>query len=304
MTTTALAAPAAPGRAGADPLTKWAHVAAEPPRERAFDQRVPGIPGDGSPVVLHVDDARGLTFTWYDISRREQDWCSRERGYLVSRLEVTDASGEAVGWLNVTHTTRELVAAELPTALHWADENTGTSFGFRYGGLTPQRLWASAWTALHEFPASVRGKSLWVLTANDAPQDPAVLAAELDDAERRFERQVRAFVKFLSVPFVDYSYLTESHVDASGRVVPLRGTGVGRLMYLMAARRLAEHGKVLRASGVRSDLATSLWSRLEADPDVPTRDVTVRYWSPALSRPKTYPCIDFTDTVSTEEPHA
>src|SRR4051794_26294734 len=59
-------------------------AAAEPSDE--FDPHVPGIPGDGSPVVLDVDEERGLTFTWNDISRRRQDWSCRKRGYLVSQL--------------------------------------------------------------------------------------------------------------------------------------------------------------------------------------------------------------------------
>ena len=73
-----------------------------PPRPDpdTFRPQVPGIPGDGSPVVLDVDEERGLTFTWHDISRRDQDWTSRERGFLVSRLTVTDSTGTEVGGLN------------------------------------------------------------------------------------------------------------------------------------------------------------------------------------------------------------
>lgn len=261
---------------------------------KPFDPQVPGIPGDGTPVLLHTDEARGLTFTWYDISRRKQDWQSRERGYLVSRLVVTDAADREVGYLNVTHTTAEMVAAELPTPFHWADENTGTSFGFGYyDEVSPQRIWASAYQALRTTPPSADGKGLWVISEQDAPTDPDVLVRELAWAEAQFAEQVCQFVRNLSIPFVDYSFLDHTATGPDGAVVRLRGTGIGQLMYVLAAKRLAEQGKVLRASGIQSEEAEALWRRLLANPDVPTREVTVGPQGGQYGR-HVVDCIDFT----------
>jgi hypothetical protein len=262
----------------------------------AFDPRVPGIPGDGSPVLVHVDEARGLTFTWFDISRREQDWRSRERGYLVSRLAVTDTTGTEVGYLNVTHTTAELVAAELPTPFHWADENTGSSFGFHYGEATPQRIWAAAYNDLRITPPSMSETNVWSLSREVAPTDPQILAAELAVAEAMYAVQVEQFVERLSVPFVDFASLDESMTDPAGNTVPLRGTGVGPVMYRIAAQRLALQGKVLRASGIQTPQAEALWRRLDADLDMPTRTVTIRARR-GSDKALTYLCLDFTEAA-------
>lgn len=289
------ASAAARGRAPQDlHLERWTFHGPRP--EREFSPRVPGIPGDGSPVVLHVDAERGLTFTWHDISRRDHDWCSLERGYLVSRLTVTDVTGAEVGGINATHTTPELIAEVFPTPFHWADENTGTGFGFRWASMvTPQHLWASAYSALRARPESTAGSWSWGLGESDAPDDPAVLVAELEHAQDLLAARVAQFVEFLSVPLVDYSHLDETYTTLDGRKAPLRGTGVGRTMYLLAARRLATQGKVLRASGTQSHLARALWKRLVEDPTVPTRKVTVTSWT--NGDPRTYTCLDYADEV-------
>lgn len=262
------------------------------PQTPDFNPRVPGVPGDGSPVILHIDESRGLTYTWHDLSRRKQDWQCRESGYLVSRLTITDTTLTEVGALGVTHTTSELVAAEMPTSFHWADENIGACFGYRFGVVTDQQAWAAAYNALRTLPPSSNGKDLWVLGASDAPDEPKVLAAELDAARQALDIKVAAFVEFLSVPFVDYAHLDRTYTTPDGECAPLRGTGVAPVMYRLAAQRLATQGKVLRASGLQSTQAAALWKRLAADPTTPTHEVTVRYWS--TNDQLTYLCLDYT----------
>lgn len=270
--------------------------------DEPFVLDVPGLPGDGSPVILHVDEARGLTYTWQDQSTRKQDYGSRRRGFLVSRLSVTHTSGHEVAYLSVTSTTKELVASLFTSSFEWADENTSASFGYWRREVTPAEQWAAAYTHLPLRPPSMDGKGGWgSYSASEAPTNPVVLATELAVAEQVFTKQMRGFVRWLSVPFVDYS-----HVDGETLFTPhpedhpgaLRGTGVGRMMYLLAAQHLsATRGTILRASGVQSDEAQALWQRLVADPTVPTRMSQSTFYKPAENRTKRYLCVDYTDTI-------
>lgn len=269
----------------------------------AFDPTVPGLPGDGTPTLLHVDHERGLAYRWHNISPRVQDFTSRDRGYLVSRLSVTllDQPATEVGHLNVTSTTRELVTSVFPTPFHWADANTGAIFGFglarKHGTAapTPEKIWATSYNYLSQQPASMAGKRYWTLSASDAPDDPEVLAAELAIAERAFARLMRGFLRWLATPFVDYAHLDHTYTRPDGTHAALRGTGVGRQMYLLAARHLAaSRGKPLRASGVQTDYAQSLWARLVADPTVPTRRTRLTYFLPAEQQTNIHWCLDYT----------
>lgn len=268
----------------------------------SYDPNVPGLPGDGTPMVVHTDPDRGLTYTWHDLSPRPQDFNSLERGYLVSRLAVTHASGHEVGHLNVTSTTRDLLAAVFATPFHWADENTSASFGFRWAAedgkeVSRAKIWATAVNHLRLVPTEVATRR-WTYGPADAPADPADLDADLAVAEKAYARQMRGFARFLSTPFVDYAHVDDAYDAAragTGHPGSLRGTGVGRAMYLVAARHLAAtRGMVLRASGLQSEQAPGLWARLVADPAVPTRRTRVTYWQPGTKHTGTYWCIDYT----------
>lgn len=268
-----------------------------------FTPAVPGI-GDGTPVILATDEQRRLTYTWYDQSPRKQDWHSRERGFLVSRLSVTytPADGSApveVGYLNVTHTTPELVADVFPTPFHFADENTSASFGFRYRNeVTPADMWATVYTHLRrELRApSAADKTCWgAYSKSDAPTDPDVLANELATAEKVYARQMRGFVRWLSNPFVDYSKVKHTMTDENGHHLT-HGAGIGTRMYLLAAQHLAARGKVLRGSGIQTGHAQGLWQRLVTDPAVPTRKTRITFYKPTAEQTSTYWCLDYTRT--------
>jgi hypothetical protein len=273
-------------------------------RERPdFDPKVAGIPGDGSGIVLHTDPERSLTYTWYDISRRRQDYLSRERGYLVSRLSVTftrhDGTDIEVAGLNVTHTTQAMVDEVFETPFHWADENTTAIFGFAWNDeVSPQKVWATAYNNLSGQiqPGTAQPTQGWAhsYSASDAPHDPDVLAAEIQAAAEVYAKRMRRFVRYLSTPFVDYAHV-DSDFEAErveGHPGNLRGTGIGYRMYVLAAQHLATHKKVLRASGLQSPEAQHLWERLVADPEVPTRKCRPTYWDGGPN--KTSWCIDYT----------
>lgn len=253
---------------------------------------VPGMPGDGTPVVLHTDTERGLTYTWHDLSPRDGDRSLIERGYIISRLVLTHtATGAEVGGLSIGHSNRALVNAVFANAFEWADENTGMNIGYAYrdaDAISDAHIWAAAYNYLRIRPPSAAGSRSWTLGALDAPTDPQVLKAELRTAERMLAKEVTAFVRQLSTPYVDFS-----EVDyATPEGTPLRGTGIGRQMYLLAAQHLGTMGMVLRASGCQSDLAQGLWARLAADPTVPTRKTRTTYR--ATKQVKVNLCLDYT----------
>jgi hypothetical protein len=289
-----------------DPLTvdrEARRAAREAALLASFDPTVPGIEGDGAGIVLHVDAERDLTFTWYNISRRSQDFQSRERGFLVSRLSVTRGgiNGTEVAYLNVTHTTKELVAAEFPTPFHWAEENTSALFGFKWAAekgetVSDAEIWATAYNHLKTTPPSAKNLRVWTFSASHAPTDPKVLKAELKTAERIFAEQMRGFVRWLQSPFVDFSRVNHDMVDENG-VHFTHGAGIGRLMYVLAAQQLATMGKTLRASGCQTEYAQRLWQRLAADETLPVRKKRVTYYVETSERTKSYLCLDYTKTI-------
>lgn len=270
-----------------------------------FGGPVPGLPGDGTPTVLHVDTERSLTYTWHDQSPRLQDIGSRESGFLVSRLSVAH-DGIEVAYLNITSTTPELLADTFASPFEWACENTGACFGFeraREEGreVSPERIWAVAYSNLGMTPPSAAHRRSWGSYApSEAPSDPSVLAAELAVVEKVYAKQMRAFARWLSTPFVDYSHVDDDF-DADrkpGHPGSLRRTGVGRTMYVLAARHLAAtRGKVLRASGCQTDHAQGLWAALHADPALPTRATRVTFYKPTATPTQTYLCLDYTKDI-------
>lgn len=261
-----------------------------------FTPKVPGIPGDGSPVILHVDTARDLTYTWHDRSFDINDAPPRRSGIETSLLTVTRA-GHRLGYLKVSFTTKEHVASLFASPFEWADENTGACFGFSFAEeghpVSPEKIWATAYTNLRMSPPSLDGRRVWVPSPSDAPSDPKVLAAELAVVEKVYAKKMRGFIRTFAVPFVAYSHVDgEFEAQQVGHPGSLRGEGVGRMMYLLAAQQLATTGRVLRASGNQTPEASALWQRLVSDPEVPTRKSRVTYYR--TGEASTRWCIDYT----------
>ena len=264
-----------------------------------FTPAVPGLPGNGAPVILHEDTERALTYTWHDRSTDIADAGPRESGMETSLLTVTHGP-HRVGYLRISFTNRAILDATFPDPFHFADETTGASFGFKYGTVTPATVWATAHQDLNLLPASWNGKrpagaSRWAMDPKDAPTDPAVLAADLKVAARAYAKQMRGFLNTFKAPFVAYSHVdNQFDAQASGDGHPgnLRGTGVGRTMYLLAAQHLATTGRPLLASGIQTSEAQALWGRLVADPAVPTRRTKRTYYR--TGKASTMWCLDYT----------
>lgn len=231
-------------------------------RDRAAEQTDPG-------VVLRHDPALGFTYTWHDQSTADKDTCDLRVGaWATSVLIVTDPTGRCAGYLRLTWTDPATVAAVFDRPLSWADEHDGWSLGYQTvdGQRVPPPaadLWVRAHRHARTVPVSMRDTPG---APEVAPSDPAVLEADLRALERKIRRRMRAWTVFYAVPYVEFSR-TEDGTDGTPDA---RGKGVGREMYVLAARRLATTGRVLAASGIRTSSALALWTRLEADPAVPT----------------------------------
>ena len=87
------------------------------------------------------------------------------------------------------------------------------------------------------------------------------------------------------------AYYLTPFVASSHTVEKVRGIGVGRRMYILAAQRLAVTGRVLSESGLQSVLAQNLWGRLGDDPTVPT--ATMVKVIPGTGKRQEFNVIDF-----------
>lgn len=269
-----------------------------------YTPKVPGIPGDGTPLTLHRNPhaahGHGLTYTWHDRSPDLADASPRESGIETSLLTATTDTGTRVAHLRVSFTTRELLAETFPTPFHWADENTGATFGFRWDTPTPAHLWVRAHEATRTLPASWDGKNRaksWSVQNHDVPEDPAVIDADLAVLAAHYRRQMSGFLRSHKTPFVAYSHVDNAYdahrATAEGRTHPgdLRRTGVGTTLYVLAAQQLATTGRILRASGNRSPEADALWASLIANPTIATRKTRHTYY--LTGKTTTGWCLDY-----------
>ena len=264
-----------------------------------FTPAVPGLPGDGAPVILHHDTDRDLTYTWHDRSTDIADASPRESGIETSLLTVTHR-GHRVGHLRVSFTNKAILDTTFESPFHFADQTTGTHFGFDYGDVCDATVWATAHEDLKVLPASwngtrPEGASRWVMDPKDAPTDPAVLAADLKVVAQAYTKQMRGFLNTFKAPFVAYAHVDDQwDAQRAGEGHPgnLRGTGVGRTMYVLAAQHLATTGRTLVGSSIQTDEAQGLWNRLVADPTVPTRRTKRTYYR--TGKTNTTWCLDYT----------
>ena len=281
--------------------------------------QVPGMPADGAPVVLHTEIHKPtggtLTYTWHNLSNRHS--LRLKCGYIISELTLTYTvpatapigAGDTfqVGRLSIIHTTKEVLADVFPTVFHWADRNTSANFGAAFrkapGSVTDADLWAGAYNHLSRVlgrPSSAINNHHWTFSAADAPTDSTVLAAELKTVENHYRTMMRDFLRYVSVPMINYAHLDDGlhndrfSVDHPAHPGNMRGQGYGRTMYILAARHLGTMGRVLRASDIQTEAAQALWTRLAADPALPVRKTRTTYWQPVEDRTKTHWCLDYT----------
>lgn len=99
-------------------------------------------------------------------------------------------------------------------------------------------------------------------------------------ANERLDSHGRGF----ATPSIDYIEL--AHKD-------LRGQGLGASLYIFLARKHAEQGLPLRASGLQSKEAKKSWARMAADPNLPVRVGNNVYQKSGWSKVEAHYLLDF-----------
>ena len=227
--------------------------------EQADPNKIPGVKNSSyDPVVVKVDEERGITYTWHDASPDRQDIGPRDKGIETGIMILTDREGNRVGHLRVSFSNRQIVKSRFPTLLHWKAENSGIATLGPNGG-TLREQWCSVYSSsrTHGRPKSMEGKTpsgRWgEVTEDDAPATEAEIMADFEETGKQYEDEYRRWVRWANVPFVAYSKIEEGH----------RGTGLGADMYVETAKQLGRQGRVLRASDSQTDYAKNVWRKFK-----------------------------------------
>ena len=234
----------------------------------------------GKSEIIHTDPELGLTYVWHDMSPDEEDKYPREKAIETSLLEVLDKDQNRIAYLRISFTNDEIMQSTFHRPLAWAEENKGWNIGWqtnkmdeRQGkpveAISEQTIWAKAHRSASISPPSRNTNGAQLASYNVMPEhapDEATMQKEIAAIEKPLAKEMKTWAKKVESPFVAYSNVNEE--DSQGN--PLRGTGVGTAMYIIAAKQLGKTGRVLGASGLQSEYAQTLWSRFAKNPKVQT----------------------------------
>lgn len=139
---------------------------------------------------------------------------------------------------------------DLPAPEEWAASSEEEKDEFR------RELWRAA---TRESGEGIMHEGEWIppYRMSDAyiPANPERIKHDLDTLHApRFLKRQQEQEEYFKLPFVDFSRMED----------PLKGKGYGSAAYVYTARRLAQEGKVLRASGTQSGEAQTTWGRFRA----------------------------------------
>lgn len=211
--------------------------------------------------------APAATLTYEPQSTMDVDDAPYEKAVATCRL-VAHVDGQAVGYVKASYMTDELTDRLLPTIWHFM----GAHRGWCIDPDDPADLWRGAHRYARRSPASRPDLRPSALTVGNTPNRDTI-DADLAVLAQRVVGERDRTVDALRIPFVAYA-----SVDRGWR-----RQGLATAMYMQLARHLADDGKVLRASNLRSPEAQALWSNLRCDPDVrlttvdtPDLDGTIR----------------------------
>lgn len=230
----------------------------------------------GTPELLDVipSPEGPLAVTWFhdsqdwnDITAPGEDGMRIHRVGLYSLTQKKDLGAVKVAYVD-EEVTRQSFGDDELKLYRWAERYNSS---FHEEVPTP-----AAWSQMTGEEQSEVRRKIWaemmrarrVITVHEGKtisyQDITVEHAPATDREvvqamkRMFlptlKKEQKAQAASYAIPFIDRSS-TEPE---------LRGKGYGTAMYVYAARRLAQDGKVMKASGVQSPEAKRLWDRFQA----------------------------------------
>lgn len=185
-------------------------------------------------------------------------------------------TGEDVGYVKLTYMNDETFSHGFGddefTPFRWRDFGGNTIYGFRdddeigemfEGGMTEEKkvlvrrkLWIAAKKSDSKGMIDSAGNHVEYYKINEEhlPDDETV-KADLKVVADGHTVSIKEQRKYYATPYVDYSKVSEE----------LKGKGFGAGMYVYAARKLGERGKMLRGSGIQTDHAKALWSKFNVN---------------------------------------
>lgn len=186
-------------------------------------------------------------------------------------------TGETLGYLRLTKVDDESFDRAFGTdefmPFRFKENFGGHSYGLDYGERAEgeanrnlqgqalldmrRRLWYKAMRAHGKAYTTEAGEhiSYYALSEKHTPDSDERIKQDLDALAASILPEIMLHRKAYQNPTPDYSRLKEAG--------PLAGLGYGSAMYVYAARKLGESGKMLRASGAQSEDAKALWARFE-----------------------------------------
>jgi len=237
-------------------------------------------------VIATVDSPLGtLAVVWEEATVENNDLVSEvEDGYLISRISYrTMATDELVGYLKTTSMSEDSVSKSFGDdewrglrysgsrdsfyAMDRKDFEGKRSYDpsqsaddFKRTRMEPPALDSREKLAEFVGKAQSHFRSYSDTTAHfmDEPELRSELSRLQELANENLDRYREGFRE----PFIDYIKLDREE---------LRGQGLGASLYVFMARKQAERGLPLRASGLQTPEAEKSWNRMAADRRFPIR---------------------------------
>jgi len=191
--------------------------------------------------------------------RYEIDVESENRGFIANEMSAWNAN-QKVGYLLVTYVPKDSFERYNPTIWHFA-----TNFGgLYYLDVKDQRNPFDYNDAEFDvFTNRYRSHIHW--NADHVKTDRSEFKKMLETSQRfgKLKEDQRQFVAFhVDRPYV--GYINAGEASCNGCLSDHRGEGVGFLLYLMTARRLAQDGLELHSSSLQQEEPARIWSRFAA----------------------------------------
>jgi hypothetical protein len=203
-------------------------------------------------LEAQIKGGKRLTFTWEEDLEKD-----RNRGFILHKIGAV-LDGAEVGYLKIAYIPKERFVRYYPTIFNYLCQIGGWSElpyekqTLHYNELTDEEL--------KRFVRGVAHRMRDHIEISDDRTELLKTAAALEkEANRIHKTQFKKFIKFqVDCPYVGYIDVTGGKWEPTD----YRRLGIGTALYLEGARRMAERGLRLHASGIQSKEAKAVWDRL------------------------------------------
>lgn len=253
----------------------------------------PDLPSQ--PELLDVIDSPvgKLAVIWQPDDQEDRNILSSGLGIKACYYK-SFKTGEEFGHVKILHKSDETFERSFKkdeyTPFRWKEENSSADYDLdddpelntaEQKNAFNRTLWKNIMRSKHFTFISDAGERLSAseITEEHAPDDKAVekvIAKERQQIEKEMESRLGG-------------YSTGGFVERSRVDERLSGKGYGTALYLYTARKLAEQGTIIRASGIQSQDALKLWSNFQKRYPKQVKTITYSY----MGEEKTVPTLDF-----------